>query len=559
MRSATTLLGILLSSGALLAQAASAERSVWDALHLGRADSATANIVATAAASPHRENALYFLAVAARAVIEPGPQHADQLKVAFLAALNPHQAIELPLPQADFPPGFNRERLLAALSGALVAIGDIEFALDALEERLKRSDHQDAELLWQVVRVVGGERAKRILTGPFPFRDGEWFPKRLAEERYFPDWEDLKRFSALIPNDQRTLLNLEREALAGCGVKPAVAAYYLAHVPALDASDQIRIDNVLLRVTQRLETDCFWARLLAARSLALRGTRDAALWVTLARHDSENVYYDAAIARFAFAQHGRDFAPQAMRWLEQPLNWYVEAELASNLSGLMEAERLRDYWDIWQVRGSGYFSSAQRYKSEARVLDPGPILVWLERRGSKVSPRLLHRLLAASGASATGAAFQIWLKLAATRPDPNASWWIFQHVAEPAALPVLRYQAVEKKRRDVIERYERDVIFFMNKRYTQCCEQTEICLRKRVIADNAKWVIAQKIGSEKELAHWTSNSSWITAMNLDSVNVRIDNSASNLAVTRTPDKPPQQWQHLFGCWIKTPNLWYRDS
>ena len=73
MRSATMLLGILLSSGALLAQAASAERSVWDALHLGRADRATASIVATAAASPHRENALYFLAVAARAVIEPSP------------------------------------------------------------------------------------------------------------------------------------------------------------------------------------------------------------------------------------------------------------------------------------------------------------------------------------------------------------------------------------------------------------------------------------------------------------------------------------------------------
>lgn len=554
MRCATTLLGILLLIGALQAQAASVERSVWDALHLGRADSATTSIVAKAAASTHRDNALYFLAVAARAVIEPTSQHVEQLKTAFRAALNPQLAIELPRPQADFPPGFNRERLLTALSGALVAIGDIEFALDALEERLQRSDHQDAELLWQVVRVVGGERAKRILTGPFPFRDGEWFPKRLAEERYFPDWEDLKRFSALIPNAQRTLLNLEGEALAGCGVKPAVAAYYLAHVPNTNVSEQMRIDNVLLRVTKRSETDCFWARLLAARSLALRGTRDASLWVTLARHDSENVYYDDAIARFAFAQHGRDFAPQAMRWLEQPLNGYVEAELTSNLSGLMEAERVRDYWDIWQVRGRGYFSSSQRYKSEERVLAPGPLLAWLERRGSKVNPRLLHQLLAASGANATGADFQTWLKLAATRPDPNVSWWIFQHVAEPAALPVLRYQAVEKKRLDVIERYERDVIFFMNKRYTQCCEPTEICLRKRVIADNAKWVTAQKIGSEKDLARWTSDSSWVTAMSLDSVNVHRDNSASNLAVTRFLDKPPQQWQHLFGCWVKTPNL-----
>ena len=123
MRCATTLLGILLLIGALQAQAASVERSVWDALHLGRADSATASIVATAGASLNRENALYFLAVAARAVIEPSPQHADQLKVAFRAALNPHQAIELPRAQADFPQGFNRERLLTALSGALVAIG----------------------------------------------------------------------------------------------------------------------------------------------------------------------------------------------------------------------------------------------------------------------------------------------------------------------------------------------------------------------------------------------------------------------------------------------------
>ena len=254
MRIAAALLGTLLASG--VCQASGVERTVWDALHLGRADDATTAIVANAAKG-HRDSALYFLAVAARAVIAPAPQHTAQLKAAFRGALDPHQPIELPRPQADFPEGFDRERLLTALSGALVAIGEIEFALDALEERLNRSDHADAELLWQVVRVVGGARAKRILTGPFRFDDGEWFPKRLAEENYFPDWEDLKRFSGLIPNARRTLANLEGEALAGCGVKPAVAAYYLAHVPARDTREQARIDDALLRVAKRTEHDCF--------------------------------------------------------------------------------------------------------------------------------------------------------------------------------------------------------------------------------------------------------------------------------------------------------------
>jgi hypothetical protein len=309
----------------------------------------------------------------------------------------------------------------------------------------------------------------------------------------------------------------------------------------------------LLRVTKRTETDCFWARLLAARSLALRGTRDAALWVSLARLDNENVYYDAAIARFAFAQHERGFAPQALHWLEKPLNWYVEAELASNLSSLMEAELFRDYWDIWQARGSGYFGSMHRYKSAERVLDPSPVLLWLERRGSKVNPGLLHRLLAASGARAKGLTFQTWLKLAATRPDLNGSWWIFQHVAEPAALPVLRYQAVENNRPDVIQRYERDIIFFMNKQYTQCCESTEICLRKRVIADNALKVASHKIGSEKDVTSWLSSASWVAALSPDSLTVRIDNAALNLAEIRNFDKSTQQWQHLFGCWVKTTN------
>jgi hypothetical protein len=551
MRCASALIGVLLFGGAMPSQAASVERSIWDTLHLGRADSTTATVVAKAAASSQRDKTLYYLAVAARAVTDTTPQHAEQLKIAFRAALNPQQAIELPRPQTDFPAGFNRERLLTALSGALVAIGDIEFVLDALDEQLKRSDHQDAELLWQVVRIVGGDRAKRILTAPFAFRDGEWFPKRLAEERYFPDWEDLKRFSALIPNAQRTLDNLEKEALAGCGIKPAVAAYFLAHVPAYDAGDQTRIDNVLLRVAKRPETDCFWVRLLAARSLALRGTRDAALWMSLVRSDSENVYFDAAVARFAFAQHERDFAPLALRWLEQPLNWYVEAELASNLSGLMEAELYRDYWDIWQARGSGFFGSMYRSKSEDRVLEPGPVVSWLALRGSKVNPRLLHRLLAASGARAKGTTFQTWLKLAATRPEPNVTWWIFQHVAEPAAIPVLRYQAIEKNRRDVIERYERDIIFFMGKQYTQCCDSTEICLRKRVIADNALRISTQRIDSEKDLTRWLSGTAWIAAMNTDSITLRFDNAALNIAEVRTFDNSIQQWRHLFGCWIKT--------
>ncbi len=467
---------------------------------------------------------------------------APRLLAKTLGELNTGLGFEAP---PDFPPGFGAEDLVFTLVYALVIGGTATQATDVLEPHLAGASAYKRAVVLQGLRNIGTQRAANLIQREAERPSADSLAQNLLADLHYPFLHDLRSRLPLIPPRSRDRERLVALADEGCGIRPALATYFLGfHPPAARAAEEHR-ELALLRKLATL--DCHWTRFLAIRSLALRSPESIEFWSGLYRNEKDG-WQKAQLARIGWARFGAAFAPTALEWLEGEPVQYVQWEL---MHGVLEAARgrvLRDYWDLWQPPTLQFRLDFPPRATRAGPPQLEPILAWIEAGGLPGNRWVRNHLFYGLARDVTAADLRRFLRAFAALPDRGELWWVLQPLAEKDALPILRYwesletdAARRKDARDVIAALEARGERTSRAGPTRCCRPTRECLLSHV---------AVAPGAESPITTVEEARAWLEArapVNVEPA-VRFRDELGRIAEVHLADRAPQRWEHLYGCW-----------
>jgi hypothetical protein len=451
----------------------------------------------------------------------------------------------------DFAPGFGNEDLVFTLVYALAMGGSVEQATDVLERHLGGATEYKRAVVLQALRNLGTPRASNLIQKEAERGGGDNLAQNLLSDLHYPFHEDLRSRLALIPPHERTRERLAVLAAEGCGIKPALATYFLGFFPEAKRPDEESRELALLRRLASL--DCHWTRFLAIRSLALRSAESIEFWTRLYKNQKDG-WQKAQLARIGWARFGQAFAPTALQWLSGEPVQYVQWEL---MHGTLEAARgtvLRDYWDIWLPPSLDFRLKFHRYPAgqEAPLLEP--ILAWLEAGDLPLNAWVRNHLFHGLARDATGAELRRFLRAFSRLPNRGELWWVLRPLSDKSALPILRYweelETNEAHRRDA-----RDVVTALQAREAghrsdmrssrpaaqPCCRPTRECLLAHVESTTS---VQMRIIDEAQAQAWLEGRG---PENADPA-VQFLDALERVAEVSADAGTPQRWEHLYGCW-----------
>jgi hypothetical protein len=163
---------------------------------------------------------------------------------------------------------------------ALVMSGQQEHAVDILEQHLSNGSQLKQAIVLQALRNIGTQRAIGLIQKYQEKGDYHNLAENTLADQDMPVLSEIYERWGLVPPDARTRTNLLKILEGGCGVREALAAYWLGYFPPSPDRGQERAELSDLRsLYEHNSPSCdYMGRLIALKSLGLRSPETISYW-----------------------------------------------------------------------------------------------------------------------------------------------------------------------------------------------------------------------------------------------------------------------------------------
>jgi len=453
---------------------------------------------------------------------------------------------------AGVAPGFGGDDLIYTLTWALAVSGRGGPAERVLEGHVRGGSEYKRSVAMQALHNLGTPRALEVIQKATEVREIGFVAGSLLVQDQFPPLHELAAHWHDIPLAERSRGELVREIEDGCGPRAILALLLAGYLPPANSPEQERREvAALYRAATELPLQgCYNGRMFALRSYGLRTKGAPSVWGSLAGR-LETGWQRALAARIGFARFPQEFSPVALSLLAEESEQYVQWEL---LWGILFAGKklvFRDVWDLWNL--SPHFQLRLSYPSSFPILgleEQVRLLDWLESGNRPGDGQVLDWLLCELARAARGReAFRL-LRVYLALPPGERHAWVLQDLAEPSALPALRYLRDHAPSADDraalavgIEILETGTAnLYSGKTSTACCAPTRECLQSQYEQQRFR-ASKDRLQDEKAVKDWIA-----AGLAAKPSFVFLDDLGRIAEVRNAPGEKRLRFEHLYGCW-----------
>jgi hypothetical protein len=452
----------------------------------------------------------------------------------------------------DLRKGFGGKELLFTIVYALVMSGQQEHAVDILEQHLSNGSQLRQAIVLQALRNIGTQRAIGLIQRYQEKGDYHNLAENTLADQDMPVLSEIYERWNLVPPEARTRTNLLKILQGGCGVREALAAYWLGYFPLSPDRGQERTELSALRsLYEHNSPSCdYMGRLIALKSLGLRSPETISYWSNILHKEPDAWLRHQALIN-AFGHYGRQFAPAALDLLATEPSQYMQWQLMQGNIETRQGQRFRSYWDIWipvTLQFMLVFPDPG-YRDKMSVRDQEDLLRWLETGHRPQDRVVLNHFIYDFLLHTRGENTRRILTFFNNLPDRNNNWWILMPIEDASALPLLRYYETlpapgdqHQELTGAITRLERRRA--MPEESATCCEATQACLRSFLEKDSPQDV---KIQSEQSVRAWLRG----TLEPKTSYKLAFSGPLKRTATVHRSHSPNEHWEYLYDCWRRT--------
>ena len=452
----------------------------------------------------------------------------------------------------DLQAGFEGKELVFTMVYAFVMSGEEERAVDILEQHLFNGGQLKQAVVLQALRNIGTQRAIGLIQKYQEKGDYHNLAENTLADQDMPVLSEIYARWNLVPPEARTRRNLLRIVRGGCGVREALAAYWLGYFPPNPDREQENTELSALRsLYAHDDPSCdYMGRLIALKSLGLRSPETISYWSNILHKEPDAWLRHQALIN-SFGHYGRQFAPAALNLLATEPSQYMQWQLMQGNIETRQGQRFRSYWDIWipvTLQFMLVFPDPG-HRDKMSPPDQDDLLRWLEMghrpRDGVVFNHMIYNLLPHTRGENTRRLLTFFNNL----PDRSKNWWILMLLEDSSALPLLRYYETLPARKDqheqllgIITRLERSQA--IPEKSMTCCEPTQACLRSVLEKDSPQ---AIKIESEQAARAWLKG----TLVPKASYDIIFSGPLERTARVHRSQGPDEHWEYLYDCWRRT--------
>lgn len=452
----------------------------------------------------------------------------------------------------DLPAGFGGKELVFTMVYALVMSGQQERAVDILEQHLSNGSQLKQAVVLQALRNIGTQRAIGLIQKYQEKGDYHNLAENTLGDQDMPVLSEIYARWNLVAPEARTRKNLLQIVREGCGVREALAAYWLGHFPPSPNREQERAELSALRnLYEHNNLSCdYMGRLIALKSFGLRSAETISFWSNILHKEPDAWLRHQALIN-AFGRYGRQFAPAALNLLATEPSQYMQWQLMQGNIETRQGQRFRSYWDIWipvTLQFMLVFPDPG-HRDKMSPEDQDDLLHWLETghrpQDRVVFNHMIYNLLPHTRRDNTRRVLTFFNNL----PDRNNNWWILSQLEDTSALPLLRYYETLAAPKDQHEQLL-GIITSLERRQAHpekiatCCEPTQACLRSLLESDLPE---DTKIQSEQSARTWFSG----TLEPKTSYDIAFSGPLERTATVHRSHGPDEHWEYLYDCWRRT--------
>jgi hypothetical protein len=452
----------------------------------------------------------------------------------------------------DLPAGFGGKELVFTMVYALVMSAQQEHAIDLLEQHLFNGSQLKQAVVLQALRNIGTQRAIGLIQKYQEKGDYHNLAENTLADQDMPVLSEIYARSNLVPPEARTRENLLQIVQRGCGVREALAAYWLGYFAPNAAREQEQTElSALKSFYEHDNPGCdYMGRLIALKSLALRSPETINYWSNILHKEPDAWLRHQALIN-AFGHFGRQFAPSALTLLATEPSQYMQWQLMQGNIETRQGQRFRSYWDIWipvTLQFMLVFPDPG-HADKMSAADQDDLLRWLETghrpQDRVVFNHMLYNLLPQTRGANTRRVLAFFNNL----PDRNNDWWILAQLEDVSALPLLRYYDTLPAPKDQHEQLL-GIITRLERRPTRpgqnatCCEATQACLRSLLEQDAPQ---EARIPSEQSAHAWLEG----TLESKTSYHIAFSGPLERTATVHRLHGPDEHWEYLYDCWRRT--------
>jgi hypothetical protein len=452
----------------------------------------------------------------------------------------------------DLHAGFGGKELVLTMVYALVMSGQQERAVDILEQHLFNGSQVKQAIVLQALRNIGTQRAISLIQKYQEKGDYHNLAENTLADQDMPVLSEVYARWSLVPPEMRDRKNLLQIVQGGCGVREALAAYWLGYfAPSEDPAQERSELSALRRLYENSNPGCdYMGRIIALKSLGLRSPETINYWSNILHIEPDAWLRHQALIN-AFGHYGRQFAPEALNLLATEPSQYMQWQLMQGNIETRQGQRYRRYWDIWIPVGLQFMLVFPDPGHQGRMspADQEDLLRWLET-GHRPLDRvvfnhMIYNLLPHMRRDNTRRVLTFFNNL----PDRNSNWWILMRLEDASALPLLRYYETlpvpenqHQQLLGIISRMER--LQAMPQQAATCCEPTQQCLHTLLEKDSPQDV---KIASENAARAWLKGSLEPKA----SYDIAFSGPLDRAATVHRSHGLDEHWEYLYDCWRRT--------
>lgn len=544
---------LLLGCTAGWAQQGSLTPQLLSTVQIGAPQGITAEQITAVAQNGHATYLDTMLARSALVVLHkdnPAWESFDNLFTSVLnSALNSGNVYPQP---RELQPGFGGKELAFTMVYALVMSGQQEHAVDILEQHLFNGSQLKRAVVLQALRNIGTQRAIGLIQRSQERGDYHNLAENTLADQDMPVLSEVyARWNLVLP-DARTRNNLLQIVQGGCGVREALAAYWLGYFPPSEVPAQERSEVSALRsLYANKNPGCdYMGRIIALKSLGLRSAETLNYWSDILQKEQDAWLRHQALIN-AFGHYGRQFAPSALDLLGSEPSQYMQWQLMQGNIETRQGQRYRSYWDIWipvTLQFMLVFPDPG-HRDKMSLADQEDLLRWLELGHHPQDRVVFNHMIYDLLPQTRGDNARRLLTFFNSLPDRDHNWWILMPLEDASALPLLRYYetlpAPENQHEQllgIISRMER--IQAMPQKTAMCCEPTQQCLRS-LLQNNAPGDV--KIDSEQTARAWLNGAQEPKT----SYDIALSGPLERTATVHRSHGLDEHWEYLYDCWRRT--------
>ena len=205
---------------------------------------------------------------------------------------------------------FGGKELVFTMVYALVMSGQQEHAVYILEQHLSNGSQLKQAIVLQALRNIGTQQAIGLIQKYQEKGDYHNLAENTLADQDMPVLSEIYERWNMVPPDARTRTNLLKIVQGGCGVREALAAYWLGYfTPSPDRGQERTELSALRGLYEHNDPSCdYMGRLIALKSLGLRSPETISYWSNSLHKEPDAWLRHQALIN-AFGHYGRNSRP----------------------------------------------------------------------------------------------------------------------------------------------------------------------------------------------------------------------------------------------------------